>query len=565
MKLGEGPVFFLDLQTTGSRPGDSDILEMAWGDLRSEDITNVLVKPSTGFVPRRIQMITGIGDDDMVAAVDLPTAFAQLHAFLNHFPAEEKPLAVIHFCQFEKPFLLHAYELLQTEIPFEMLCTHQIAKRLMPNLPTRGIKGLAGYFGYNSGELKRSSSHVEATRFIWRGLTEALAQRNIETLEQLREWLTETPATKRKKYEYPMAKEKRLSLPDQPGVYRMISRWGEVLYVGKATSLHSRVNSYFRGQKNRDVRKLEMLTQAWDLLVTPCESPLEAALLETDEIKRLNPRYNISLKTGSRAIVFFNRDFTSMSYQQTEKHGVGPFSNALVMDSVRKLSEAARTGIYDPLMFFEPIDATLLEQGFRLFCERHGFTPTQFTSVRSILAVGLQWSRTEKFAAIAESFDESASADQSASEEATGDLADSPDAETDETEMTADDVLALTAEDLADKYERHFVRAAQAYRRARLLTRLLNSDIDFQLQSQGPHHFVKVRRGRLVTSDVAAASVDASAEISDNVPRFAWNGLGIDTYDRMSILCSELVKIQSQEGTVSIQTRLKIIPTTDIL
>jgi DNA polymerase-3 subunit epsilon len=538
MKLGEGPVFFLDLQTTGSRPGDSDILEMAWGDLRSEDITSVLVKPSTGFVPRRIQMITGIGDDDMVAAVDLPTAFAQLHAFLNRFPGEEKPLAVIHFCQFEKPFLLHAYELLQTELPFEMLCTHQIAKRLMPNLPTRGIKGLAGYFGYNSGELKRSSSHVEATRFIWRGLTEALAQRNIETFEQLREWLAETSATKRKKYEYPMAKEKRLSLPDQPGVYRMISRWGEVLYVGKATSLHSRVNSYFRGQKNRDVRKLEMLTQAWDLLVTPCESPLEAALLETDEIKRLNPRYNISLKTGSRAIVFFNRDFSSMSYQQTEKHGVGPFSNALVMDSVRKLSEAARTGIYDPLMFFEPIDATLLEQGFRLFCERHGFTPTQFTSVRSILAVGLYWSRTGKFAA---------------AEEATGDLAaspdDSPDAETDESEITVDDMLALTAEDLADKYERHFVRAAQAYRRARLLTRLLNSDIDFQLQSQGPHHFVKVRRGHLVTSDVAASP----AKAPEGVPRFAWNGLGIDTYDRMSILWSELVKIQSQEGTVSIK------------
>jgi DNA polymerase-3 subunit epsilon len=419
-----------------------------------------------------------------------------------------------------------------------MLCTHQIAKRLMPNLPTRGIKGLAGYFGYNSGELKRSSSHVEATRFIWRGLTEALAQRNIETFEQLREWLAETPATKRKKYEYPMAKEKRLSLPDQPGVYRMISRWGEVLYVGKATSLHSRVNSYFRGQKNRDVRKLEMLTQAWDLLVTPCESPLEAALLETDEIKRLNPRYNISLKTGSRAIVFFNRDFSSMSYQQTEKHGVGPFSNALVMDSVRKLSEAARTGIYDPLMFFEPIDATLLEQGFRLFCERHGFTPTQFTSVRSILAVGLYWSRTGKFAA---------------AEEATGDLAaspdDSPDAETDESEITVDDMLALTAEDLADKYERHFVRAAQAYRRARLLTRLLNSDIDFQLQSQGPHHFVKVRRGHLVTSDVAASP----AKAPEGVPRFAWNGLGIDTYDRMSILWSELVKIQSQEGTVSIK------------
>ena len=78
----------------------------------------------------------------------------------------------------------------------------------------------------------------------------------------------------------------RLALPDGPGVYRMLRISGDVLYVGKATSLHHRVNSYFRKQKGIHERTLEMLSQARDLSFVVTESPLEAALLEPDEIKR---------------------------------------------------------------------------------------------------------------------------------------------------------------------------------------------------------------------------------------------------------------------------------------
>jgi DNA polymerase-3 subunit epsilon len=542
MKLENLPLFFLDLQTTGSRPGESDILEMAWARVQDAEvesgIESVLVTPSTGFVPRRIQMITGITDTDMNSAVDLPTAFGKLEGFLNRLPLKgTKPWAVIHFAQFEKPFLIQAYQLLGKDLPFEILCTHKIAKRLMPNLPTRGIKGLAGYFGYNSGDLKRSSSHVEATRFIWQGLQEALQKQNLQTSEDLLAWLEETPAAKRKKYEYPLAKEKRLSLPDQPGVYRMISRWGEILYVGKATSLHNRVNSYFRGQKNRDARKLEMLTQAWDLQVTPCGSPLEAALLETDEIKRWNPRYNISLKTGARAMVFFNRDFTSVSTEQDPEHEVGPFSNSMVLDSMIKLVQSLKSGVYNPLMFFEPLPAELLEAGFALFCHRHGFTPGNFHSVRSILAVALRWLKAESSRETTELVTDDTSENNSAEED-----------------QILEELLVLTAEDIADKFERHFLRAGRAYLRARQLTRLLNSDIGFQAQGDSQWRVVKVRQGQLLA--------DPHLEPTPvELPRtsFPWAGLNISTYDRMSILTSELQKIKSQDGTVVIRNCSKFI------
>ncbi len=246
----------------------------------------------------------------MAEAKSLEEVFLSLKKFIQtHLGAEV--LAVIHFAQFERPFLLDAYQRLQEQMPFSIICTHEIAKRLLPNLPTRGIKGLAGYFGCPSGEFKRATGHVQATQVIWQGLTVALEEKGIYSYADLLNWLQETPKVARSKYEYPLPKEKRLALPKEPGIYRMMSRWGEVLYVGKATSLHDRVNSYFRGQKNRDTRKLEMLTQVWDLQVTTVGSPLEAALLETDEIKRLDPPYNVSLKVGHRELAFFNRDFTS--------------------------------------------------------------------------------------------------------------------------------------------------------------------------------------------------------------------------------------------------------------
>ncbi|KYG63413.1 excinuclease ABC subunit C [Bdellovibrio bacteriovorus] len=521
MSLLKTPVLFLDLQTTGAKPDTASILEMAWASLASEHIESSLIEQAEE-VPRRIQFITGIYKKDMEAARPFASVFSDLKSFIDK-NLGANPIAVIHFAQFERPFLLDAYEKLQEEMPFSILCTHEIAKRLFPNLPTRGIKGLAGYFGCPSGELKRASNHVQATQVIWQGLTAALSEKGIHSIEDLQKWLQDTPKAARVKYEYPLPKEKRLSLPKQPGVYRMMSRWGEVLYVGKATSLHDRVNSYFRGQKNRDTRKLEMLTQVWDLHVTPVGSPLEAALLETDEIKRLDPPYNISLKTGRRELAFFSRDFTSFQTEADENHCIGPFSNALALDSILKLSASLQDKSFNENMFYEPIDATLLEQGFDLFCERHGFSKDAFTSVRSILAVGLNWYRQLEEEEETEDLEEVEASETSESNESTP-------------EESEEEILEveLTPEDLADKYERHFIRSAATYLRTKRLTKLLNVHIQIEETMT-----LKIQNGKVVEPEAPLIK-----------QRGSWKDLSIDTYDRMTVLFTELNKLKNQDRKI---------------
>jgi len=86
-----------------------------------------------------------------------------------------------------------------------------------------------------------------------------------------------------------------MTLPALPGIYRMLGRDGDVLYVGKARSLKNRVNSYF--QKNIASPKTRALVERiMHIEVTITASETEALLLEQTLIKELKPPYNILLR-----------------------------------------------------------------------------------------------------------------------------------------------------------------------------------------------------------------------------------------------------------------------------
>jgi excinuclease ABC subunit C len=85
------------------------------------------------------------------------------------------------------------------------------------------------------------------------------------------------------------------SLPTRPGVYRMLGKSGEILYVGKARHLRNRVSSYFQGRSHAD-RTQALLAQVASIEITVTASETEALLLEFNLIKQHRPRYNVLLK-----------------------------------------------------------------------------------------------------------------------------------------------------------------------------------------------------------------------------------------------------------------------------
>jgi excinuclease ABC subunit C len=85
------------------------------------------------------------------------------------------------------------------------------------------------------------------------------------------------------------------TLPDQPGVYRMLDAKGDVLYVGKAKSLKKRVASYAKSGGHNE-RITRMISETAEMLFVTTASEIEALLLESNLIKRLKPRYNVSYR-----------------------------------------------------------------------------------------------------------------------------------------------------------------------------------------------------------------------------------------------------------------------------
>ena len=85
------------------------------------------------------------------------------------------------------------------------------------------------------------------------------------------------------------------TLPNAPGVYRMIDAKGDVLYVGKARSLKKRVGTYARGQAHSNrIARMIAETAAMEFVTTATET--EALLLEANLIKQLKPRFNVLLR-----------------------------------------------------------------------------------------------------------------------------------------------------------------------------------------------------------------------------------------------------------------------------
>ena len=84
-------------------------------------------------------------------------------------------------------------------------------------------------------------------------------------------------------------------IPKLPGVYRMLNSKNEILYVGKAKNLPSRLKNYV-SEKNHIIRTERMLSQTKKLEITTTSNESEALLLEANLIKKYKPRFNILLR-----------------------------------------------------------------------------------------------------------------------------------------------------------------------------------------------------------------------------------------------------------------------------
>lgn len=128
-------------------------------------------------------------------------------------------------------------------------------------------------------------------------------------------------------------------LPDEPGVYFYYDKEGELLYIGKATSLKKRVNSYFTKAHNGRIAELVSRIANIKYIITP--TVLEALVLEANKIRAHQPYYNVLLKDDKSYLYLCitNEEFpkpTFMRGADLERFGIEPFAKELTEKAKEK-------------------------------------------------------------------------------------------------------------------------------------------------------------------------------------------------------------------------------------
>jgi DNA polymerase-3 subunit epsilon len=484
-------------------------------------------------MPHAVARITGLGNADWSRGTEPAVAWDRLRDAAGLVSAPPVP-AVAHFARFEEPHLraLHARHG-TGPFPLQLVCTHAIACRLLPELPRRTLRALAGYFGAGVPPLRRSAEHVVATAFVWRHVVALLADReSIIGLDELREWLARP--VRRVPRRFPLPRERRLALPDRPGVYRLLREGGAVLYVGKAGSLRHRVSGHFHARAGE--RALEMLTQARDVDCSETATALEAALLEADEIKRLSPPFNVALAADGRSVWFATADLGRLRDGPGPNHTVGPLVSPASVEAFSALRAALAAGqpcsmaVRARAVGVEPAwapGADCFADGLGLFVDDHGRACGTWDLLR---LGGKLWARRR------------------------AETASTP--EPDELVLEKTEGLRPSWDParVREALEETALRAAHAVRRARWLLRLSECSLAWTDRGGGCRRLLVIGSGAVV--ERADLEPDAPVPVPPGHARGRADRrqvFDVPTFDRLRVLTTELRAVATHAARVELR------------
>jgi len=292
--LHEVTFVVVDLETTGGSPASCEITEIGAVKVRGGERLGefqTLVNPGVP-IPPFISVLTGISDS-MVG--DAPRLGMALPAFLE-FAGDA--VLVAHNAPFDISFLKAACAATGREWPGnQVLDTARLARQVVTRdeAPNCKLASLARLFRASTTPDHRALSDARATVDVLHGMIERLGNIGVRSLDELSTFSSRVSPAQRTKRHLAEA------MPRLPGVYQFVDERGEVLYVGKAKDLRSRVRTYFTAAEKR-ARMAEMVGLATEVRPVVCATPLEAEVRELRLIAAHKPRYNRRSRFPERAL-----------------------------------------------------------------------------------------------------------------------------------------------------------------------------------------------------------------------------------------------------------------------
>lgn len=286
----------LDVETTGLKPSRQRVIEVALVRFRNGQVERsfeTLLNPERA-IPEFITRLTTIRNEDVAEAPKFADVAEEMLEFLGD------SLIIGHNVSFDINFMNAELERVDREpLVNERLDTMGMAVRFLRSLRKPSLDRVADAVGLSPRKIHRAGGDARLTGEVAFRLVQEAMRQGVTSLDQMKASAqVRTPRVRDDVGRTRSVWDRSLAhaMPKKTGVYLMKNELGEIVYVGKAKNLRDRVSSYY-SQPIGYTRKMDGLVEAVkeiDHVVVGSE--LEALLLESQLIRRLQPRYNTALK-----------------------------------------------------------------------------------------------------------------------------------------------------------------------------------------------------------------------------------------------------------------------------
>jgi DNA polymerase III subunit epsilon len=282
----------VDIETTGGYAASHGITEIAIYLHDGQQVVQqfeTLVNPHQ-HIPYYITALTGITNEMVADAPSFEAVAPQIDELLR------EAVFVAHNVNFDYSFVKRHMEAQGYAVKYSKLCTVRLARKVFPGMPSYSLGNLCRQLGIGISNRHRAGGDAGATVKLFEHLLANGGDAHVRQMlkkSSAEQWLP-----------LHLTKADIEQLPQVPGVYYFHDVKHKVIYVGKAVNLRKRVSSHFTNN-DAERKRQNLLRSIHKITFTACVTELEALVLESAEIKRLWPRYNVSQKNITQRFALY--------------------------------------------------------------------------------------------------------------------------------------------------------------------------------------------------------------------------------------------------------------------
>ncbi len=270
----------LDIETTGGKYNEEGITEIAIYKFDGHAIVDQfcsLVNPEKNIQPFVVNL-TGINNQMLRNA---PKFYEVAKRIIE---ITDGCILVAHNAQFDNRILTTEFDRLGYHFEKDMLCTVELSKKLIPDLPSYSLGKLVRSLGIPITDRHRAQGDAKATIELFKLLLEKDVEKEI---------ISNTVKKDPKKQVEPKLLDIIETAPTTTGVYYMHRKNGKIIYVGKSKNIKKRLIQHFTNDNKKSKKiQLEVASVSYE----ETGNDLIAQLKESQEIKKLKPIFNHALK-----------------------------------------------------------------------------------------------------------------------------------------------------------------------------------------------------------------------------------------------------------------------------